>query len=189
MLLATLYRLRFPFASTLILGLLLCGGLGTLSAAGQSVPKGHWEYHISENAKSQYARGTIVYTLGFTLKEGGTGSTIVGLEYTGTPLTDGLFKGKSHVKAVLACPVTKANVVGEKLFLYSGGTFKLVSGDPPGYTIKDYGTGGGLTPEVTIDKLQQSFYGVAVFKIDGENLEFVPKSDAGGKMVVFKKTR
>ena len=180
---------RVTLFVVLSLAFISCCVPATLFAAGQSVPRGRWEYQIVENVKTQYARGSIVYTLGFNLKADTSGSTIIGLEYNGTPVTAGLFKGKSHVKAISACPITKATRDGDKLFLYSGGTFNLVSGDPPGYTIKDYATGGGLTPEVTIDTMFQSFYGVTVFKIDGDNLVFVPKGKAGGKAVTFKKVR
>ena len=183
---------RYPSVTlfvALFLTFISCYAPVTLSAAGQGVPRGRWEYRIVENVKTQYARGPIVYILGFTLKADATGSTIIGLEYNGTPVTAGLFKGKSHVKALSACPITKATRDGDKLFLYSGGTFNLVSGDPAGYTIKDYATGGGLTPEATIDTMFQSFYGVTVFKIDGDSLVFVPKGKAGGKAVTFQKVR
>jgi hypothetical protein len=157
-----------------------------LAASGAGVPKGAWEVRLVTKANTQFLRGPITYVFAINLKEGGEGTLTASLEYTGTPITDGLFKGAKHVKATVARPITSTTRNGDKLFVYNGGTFKLVSGDPPGHTIKEYATAGGLFPEATIDKMMTSFYGVIVYMIDGENLVLVPK-EKGGKNIVWKK--
>ena len=182
---------RLPLSCFSLLGVLALfwSVPGTASAAKQKVPNGRWEIAVSFNAKTQYLRGPISYTFTINLKENATGSMTVALEYQGTEITDGTLKGSRHVKAVISRPVSNATFDGTKLFLYSGGDFKLIASDPPGHTIKEYATAGGLFPEVTINKLLESFYGVMVFTLEGENLVFVSKGDGAGKKLVWKKVR
>ena len=146
------------------------------------LPAGSWSFNFSVDNKrnaTTTAKGTL------TIQPNGLAFSTVTTEhklYSGLTVTVGKFRGVNRIVYTTSAPA-KVKRVGDELYALPAGKEKLVSGNPPGYTLWDYETLGGVLPELA--KKDISDEGASIYRIAGRDLVLMNSYD--GKKYLLKR--
>lgn len=98
---------------------------------------------------------------------------------TGFPA--GLFQGKKEVSYTMERIYQRVVIRGKKFVAEAQGPFRLVESDPPGHTLADLSTLGGIARgRNMVAVIDEAFSGENLFTLAGERLNFINQQYSNG---------
>jgi len=156
-----------------LIALLLLGAAAECAPPDAGLPVGTWRW---ESAIGGGATPKVVFTSIVSItSDGRTHSqfTSYSAEKAGSQIGYGKFAGRDHVSWTIAADAQKTVRVGDEIYVYPDPAHRtrLVGGDPPGYSLEDYQSLGGiLSPKERKAWGDPNAIEIAIFKIQGRDL-------------------